>query len=107
MLQGHLLFQLFFQDVFPLLCWGMMLIIIIGKKTIIPKIYIIIFSFIFSIFLIITIGRREFLIEYNHNYENSFLYLEDSKSIADLKNNAMIKDVNEVIKADIYFLLMD
>ena len=42
------------------------------KKT---KIYIIIFSFIFSIFLIITIGRREFLIEYNHNYENSFLYL--------------------------------
>ena len=47
------------------------------KKT---KIYIIIFSFIFSIFLIITIGRREFLIEYNHNYENSFLYLEDSKS---------------------------
>lgn len=74
------------------------------KKT---KIYIIIFSFIFSIFFIITIGRREFLNEYNHNYENSFLYLEDSKSIADLKNNAMIKDVNEVIKADIYFLLMD
>lgn len=74
------------------------------KKT---KIYIIIFSFIFSVFLIITIGRRDFLNEYNHNYENSFLYLENTKSIDALKNNVMIKEVNEVIKTDIYFLLMD